>query len=66
MSDRKPSKDTTPKRVQPGKETELSDESLESVAGGCQWGCSYMDSCLSPLTGDKGGGPLIIKDLPVT
>jgi hypothetical protein len=55
MGDQKPSKGTDPKRVQPGNDDELSDESLESVAGGCQWGCSNMDSCMSPLTGgDKG------------
>lgn len=59
MGDQKPSEGTDPKRVQPGNEDELSDESLESVAGGCQWGCSNQESCLNMLTGDKGGLPPI-------
>ena len=60
MTDKKPTKGTNSQRVQPGKEAELSDESLESVAGGCQWGCSNLNSCLSPLTAEG-----VVKDMPI-
>lgn len=58
MADKKPSKGTESKRVQPGIEAELSDESLESVAGGCQQGCSNLNSCVGPLS-QQDGSPIL-------
>jgi hypothetical protein len=39
MSDKK-------KRVNPSEAQEIDDEALESVAGGCQMGCSNQISCM--------------------
>ena len=65
MSDKKSSKGTDATRVQPGQGEELSEEALESVAGGCQVGCSNMNSCLDPFSATKDGGPLVINTTPV-
>lgn len=60
MGDKKPAKGTEGTRVQPGTDEELSDDALESVAGGCQVGCSNMKSCLDPISMDKESPPIFI------
>ena len=57
MSDKKP---TDSKRVQPSQSEELSEEALESVAGGCQVGCSNMNSCLDPFSGTRTEPPFVV------
>jgi hypothetical protein len=40
------------KRVNPSEAREIDDEALESVAGGCEWGCSNLNSCTDFMTKD--------------
>lgn len=40
------------KRVNPADDQELSDEVLESVAGGCQQGCSDATTCFQAMSLD--------------
>jgi hypothetical protein len=62
MGDKKLSQDTEGTRVQPGTDEELTDEALESVAGGCQVGCSNMKSCLDPISMGRETPPIFITN----
>jgi len=46
------SKKKTKKRVSPSEDQPLSDTALESVAGGCQIGCSNEKTCIDIMSGD--------------
>jgi hypothetical protein len=52
-------------RVQPGEEAELSDDALESVAGGCQQGCSNEKTCEDYISRDMSTNPIIGPTVPL-
>ncbi|HET7584247.1 MAG TPA: hypothetical protein VFK13_05030 [Gemmatimonadaceae bacterium] len=61
MSDREPQRDDET-RVDPSESEELNDEALESVAGGCEVGCSNQDSCMTYISREIKidiGGPIL-------
>jgi hypothetical protein len=51
--DKQQSKNPARKRVNPAEQPQVDDESLESVAGGCQVGCSNQNTCMDFMSGDK-------------